>query len=245
MNAGRAPVPSEAEPAESMLLLSRAHFPVTVLGPGTRAGIWTQGCTIGCAGCLSRDTWEADPSTAVPVARLLDWLSSLPPVDGVTISGGEPFQQPDGLGALLSGIHAWRGERPIDILVYSGYAFSRLRRDARSRRLLEMCDAVIAGPYVARRAPAARGAEWPPASWFGSANQRLVPLTPLGREKYGDLETKSRDDASDGATSPHIQVCVTENRVYYIGIPRPGDMDRLTERLARAGIDPGEVSWRP
>src|SRR5919197_588417 len=90
------------------LLLAKAHYPVTTLGPGTRAGLWTQGCTIGCVGCLSRDTWHPDPRTAVPVGTVLGWLASLPgPVDGVTISGGEPFQQPDALAALLHGIREW------------------------------------------------------------------------------------------------------------------------------------------
>jgi anaerobic ribonucleoside-triphosphate reductase activating protein len=257
-------VPGDPATAPPSLLLSRAHYPVTVLGPGTRAGIWTQGCTIHCPGCLSRDTWVADPARAVPVESVLGWLASLPPLDGVTISGGEPFQQPAALRELLLGIRDWRGGRPIDILVYSGYSYSRLRGRVWSQALLELCDAVIAGPYVARLAPATAGSEpghRPPAAWLGSANQRLVPLSPLGREKYG---TGVRDDgaqgdrkpqdngsaqdsgsAPDDETSARIQVCVAENRVYYIGIPRPGDMDRLTERMARAGIDPGEVSWHP
>lgn len=233
------------------LLLSRAHYPVTVLGPGTRAGIWTQGCTIHCPGCLSRDTWAADPATAVPVRAVLGWLASLPPLDGVTVSGGEPFQQPEALAELLRGVHAWRGGRRVDILVYSGYAYSWLRRRAWARDLLELCDAVIAGPYVARRAGADPAGTAPDGTaWRGSANQRLVPLSPLGEERYGLAATAGPGESGTGGggnagVSPRIQVCVEDNRVYYIGIPRPGDMDRLAERLVRAGIDPGEVSWRP
>ena len=40
----------------TMLALSRMHFPVTTLGPGNRIGIWVQGCTIRCPGCVSADT---------------------------------------------------------------------------------------------------------------------------------------------------------------------------------------------
>ncbi len=47
------------------ILLNKAHFPVTVLGPGRRIGIWLQGCSIGCAGCISQDTWEADATKAM------------------------------------------------------------------------------------------------------------------------------------------------------------------------------------
>lgn len=223
-----------AVPAGS-LLLAKAHYPVTALGPGTRAGLWTQGCTIGCPGCLSQDTWNPDPRTAVPVRAVLGWLDSLPgPVDGVTISGGEPFQQPDALAALLRGIDEWRrrGAAEVDVLVYSGYAYSRLTRSARTREILSCCDAVVTGPYVERRGEG--------GPLMGSANQRLVPLTDLGHRRYADVP-------ATGAS--RIQVAVDAGpqgrRVYYIGIPRRGDMDRLNSTLERAGVHAGEVSWRP
>jgi anaerobic ribonucleoside-triphosphate reductase activating protein len=216
------------------LLLSKAHFPVTVLGPGRRAGIWVQGCSIGCAGCLSQDTWAADPATAVPVPAVLGWLASLPgPVDGVTISGGEPFQQPRALRELLDGILEWRGAqtRKADILVYSGYPYSRLSRFAESREILDLCDAVVAGPYVDRRNDG--------SPLRGSANQRLVALTDLGRERYLEL------DGSGARMQVSVQDGPEGRHVYYIGIPGRGDMEQLNSALERAGIHAGEVSWRP
>ncbi|MGK5552751.1 4Fe-4S single cluster domain-containing protein [Actinomadura kijaniata] len=235
------------------LLLAKAHYPVTTLGPGTRAGIWTQGCTLGCHGCLSRDTWDADPAKAVPVDAVLGWLASLPgPVDGVTISGGEPFQQPAALAALVRGIRDWRAARPenatpLDILVYSGYVYSRLSRSAETREILDMCDAVIAGPYVDRLNPEGRHTRSGSLLWKGSANQRIVPLSPLGRERYGPVETGRGAENEDAG--PRMQVSVDEGpegrRVYYIGIPRRGDMDHLVTTLERAGVRAGDVSWRP
>jgi anaerobic ribonucleoside-triphosphate reductase activating protein len=234
------------------LLLAKAHFPVTTLGPGIRAGIWTQGCTLHCPGCLSRDTWDADPAKAVPVEAVLGWLASLPgPVHGVTISGGEPFQQPDALAELLRGIRTWREESaretiPLDILVYSGYVYSRLSRSAETREILELCDAVVAGPYVDRLNPGGRHPQGGSLLWRGSANQRIVPLTPLGEERYGAVagDDKAKEDAG-----PRVQVSVDEGpegrRVYYIGIPRRGDMEHLTSTLERAGVRAGGVSWRP
>ncbi|MBA9003799.1 4Fe-4S single cluster domain-containing protein [Thermomonospora cellulosilytica] len=237
------------------LLLAKAHYPVTTLGPGVRAGIWTQGCTLRCPGCLSRDTWEPDPATAVPVETVLGWLESLPQrPDGITVSGGEPFQQPEALAALLRGIHRWRANFPTDILVYSGYVHSRLSRSAVTRDILDLCDAVITGPYIDRLNPV--GAEGGnPAGrsllWRGSANQRVVPLTALGRERYGSpVGGDGPADAVPGEGGrPRVQVAVDEGpegrRVYYIGIPRRGDMDRLTSMLEKAGVHAGEVSWRP
>ncbi|MDX6738633.1 4Fe-4S single cluster domain-containing protein [Actinocorallia sp. A-T 12471] len=210
--------------------LAKVHHPVTALGPGTRAGIWFQGCTLACHGCLSTDTWPADAGRVLPVSAVLDWLAGLPPVDGVTISGGEPFQQPEALAALLRGIHVWRGSREFDILLYSGYVSSRLSRDPESRNILDLCDAVVAGPYVERLDDG--------SPLRGSANQTLVPLTALGRKRY----------EHEGHDVRRMQVCVEDGaegrRVYYIGIPRRGDMDRLSAVLDGAGVRAGEASWR-
>jgi anaerobic ribonucleoside-triphosphate reductase activating protein len=230
---------NSAPPETPPLLLSKAHYPVTTLGPGVRAGIWTQGCTIHCAGCLSRDTWAADPRKAVPVEAVLGWLDSLPgPVDGVTISGGEPFEQPAPLAELLRGIRTWRGRTSVDILIYSGRVLSRLSRVPESREILKMCDAVITGPYVDRLNAG--------SPLKGSANQRIVPLTALGHERY---DTLAGDVASDEGTGPRVQVSVDEGsegrRVYYIGIPRRGDMAHLERAMTRAGVRAGDVSWRP
>src|ERR1044071_7362148 len=96
--------------------LNKAHWPVTVLGPGRRIGLWLQGCTIGCRGCGSKDTWPRDPSKTIAVGALVDCgrRATTDPLDGVTISGGEPFQQPIGLGALLRALIAWRRNAALD-----------------------------------------------------------------------------------------------------------------------------------
>jgi anaerobic ribonucleoside-triphosphate reductase activating protein len=166
------------------------------------------------------------------VAAVLGWLASLDPLpDGVTVSGGEPFQQPRALRELLEGIGRWRPPR-LDILLYSGYTYSHLSRRPGSREILELCDAVVAGPYVQRRNDG--------APLRGSSNQRLVPLTVLGRERYGTVNDTG---------APRVQISVTDGpegrRVYYIGIPGRGDMDQLNTALERAGVRAGDVSWRP
>ena len=129
--------------------LSRAHHPVTVLGPGRRIGLWTQGCGIGCDGCLARDTWAPDPATEVDLDDVLAWCAGITDVDGVTISGGEPFDQPEALDALLAKLDGWRRAhvRPIDFLCYSGRSLPALR--ARYGHILARLDAVIPGPFIA------------------------------------------------------------------------------------------------
>ncbi|MGW3992454.1 4Fe-4S single cluster domain-containing protein [Amycolatopsis sp. NPDC004772] len=209
--------------------LNRMHYPLTVLGHGVRAGIWLQGCTIGCVGCASRDTWDPEAGEEVDPAAVVRWLGSLDgAIDGVTVSGGEPFQQPLALAALLAGLNEWRRgrDRPIDLLVFSGYTHARLSARSDCSDALSRCDAVVAGPYVENR----NGG----TALRGSDNQEIVVLTPLGAERYG---------RSAGAPAPAMQLSLDADVVRLIGIPRRGDLDRLRAGLAARGITSEAVTW--
>ena len=212
--------------------LSRVLYPVTVLGPGARIGIWSQGCSIGCAGCISRDTWDPAGGADVGIDELVEqcdrWAGD-GDVAGVTLSGGEPFEQPEALAALLGALDRWRRERgsELDLLCYSGFPEARLRRDHAA--VLERLDAVIPGAYVASWAPG--------GAWRGSGNQSIVPLTALGRARYASVP----DDPPD---TPAVQFVVGEDEIWMIGVPRPGDMERIERRLAERGVVLGAPSWR-
>ena len=210
--------------------VNKAHFPVTVLGPGRRVGIWLQGCTIGCKGCLSRDTWARDAGKDMPISALLAWCeqASGGVLDGVTISGGEPFEQPQALGELLRGLAHWRQrlKRDFDILCYSGYPLAKLR--ARHAAVLAQLDGVISEPFV-EALPSTH-------AWFGSGNQKLTALSDRGKQRYAD---------SPAPSGKSMQVLVDGERVWYVGVPARGDLDRL-EALCRArGMDFAQVSWKP
>lgn len=212
-------------------MLNRAHYPVMTLGPGVRAGIWVQGCTIGCHGCASQDTWEADPSRLVNVRQLADWLSTLPRLQGLTVTGGEPFQQPDAVRALLSEVRtqAARQGRLVDVLVYSGYTYAALTRRAAASAVLDLCDAAITGPYIDRLNPG--------GAWRGSANQKLVVLTQLGRERFGPSEDSA-------AQEKRMQVSSDGRRLWLIGIPGRGDLGQFERDLASRGLTVEGQSWR-
>ena len=213
--------------------LNRAHFPVTTLGPGRRIGLWLQGCHVGCPGCIARDTWGADESRSIEVRAVLDWCRDAAPggCDGVTISGGEPFEQPRALAALLAGLRAWREEPAVqafDILCYSGFGAEKLRREHAA--ILAQLDALIPEPYV-DRLPLG-------APWRGSANQPLLALSARGRERYARWV-----DARPGGKAP-LQVSVQGGRVMYIGIPDRRDMQRLENAVRQRGVALRRVSWR-
>jgi anaerobic ribonucleoside-triphosphate reductase activating protein len=214
-------------------MLNRAHHPVTTLGPGVRAGIWVQGCTIGCRGCASQDTWAPDDDLLVDVDEVVRWLGGLHPLDGVTVTGGEPFQQVEGLTALLRAVRRWAAAtgRALDVLVYSGYAYSTLRRRRGADAALDLCDAVITGPYVDRLNPGGR--------WRGSANQQLIVLTELGRERIG-----AEDELTTAQATPRLQVADDGERTWLVGIPGRGDLARLETSLAERGVRLEGASWR-
>jgi len=81
--------------------MNKAHFPVTTLGFGRRVGLWTQGCSIRCPGCVSRDTWATNESCAIEVSDLVKQLNPVAQADGVTISGGEPLDQAAVISEML------------------------------------------------------------------------------------------------------------------------------------------------
>lgn len=218
---------------QASLQINKAHYPVTVLGPGKRIGIWLQGCSIHCKHCVSMDTWEADAKRAMRIPDILAWCREVAAqgCDGITISGGEPFDQPQGLRALLRGLDTWRKAHGLefDILCYSGYPLRTL--EAKHRDILDRLDAVIPEPYV-ENAPST-------AIWRGSANQRLVPLSERGRTVYGPFV-----DSPIDRQGKQMQVAVEGGRVWMIGIPARGDMDKLEALCAARGLSMRQVSWR-
>ncbi len=212
------------------IMLNKTHFPVTTLGHGRRIGIWFQGCSIGCRGCISKDTWTARPAHQTTVQALLGLCDALAPedIDGVTISGGEPFEQPEPLNLLLRGLARRRDRQagPLDLLVYSGFPISRLQR--RFPGILSQIDAVISEPFVAAKAPGGQ--------LRGSSNQRLTTFTDLGRVRYGQ-EPEQRG-------SSRIQISLDDESIWLIGVPGPNDMDMIEKAARERGLRWGGASWR-
>lgn len=175
---------------------------------------------------MSRDTWERRKESAVSLDCVVDWCVKQAEIgaDGLTLSGGEPFEQPAALDALIGRIDEWRraSGREFDILCYSGMPLARLQRDF--PHILSRLDALIPEPFLHRRP---RG-----KSWQGSSNQPLITLSELGRHRYADMPD-----------SRQIQVGLTDGKLFTIGIPDRGDMDRLAEGLLAKGLKLEGPSW--
>ena len=199
------------------LSLSRMHFPVTTLGPGRRIGIWFQGCSIRCPGCISADTWGPG-HRRLSLEQLLEQITPwLHEAEGITISGGEPFDQFDALRSLLEGL---RRLSELDILVYSGYSLEQL--DEPLFQTKGLIDALISDPYIEALSQT--------MALRGSDNQRLSLLTPLGRARLGHYERPL--EPADKA----LDLMFDESgSVWMAGIPRRDDLLRLRDLLHEQG----------
>ena len=181
----------------SRILLHRVYYPVTTLGPGRRLGIWVQGCGRDCPGCLSP---EMQPCTGNPT-EVREVLRRIPDdirPDGLTVSGGEPFDQPRAVTEIAEWFVSRYGE---DILVYTGYTLHELRarKDPDTDRLLERVAALVDGPYIRARNNG-RGLA-------GSDNQRLYLYRCADR--YRDARVLPR----------RMQAVGQGDRLLLIGIP--------------------------
>jgi anaerobic ribonucleoside-triphosphate reductase activating protein len=155
--------------SEPPVAVARYLGSTTAEGPGTRTAIWVQGCTIRGAGCFNPDLFPAEGGTRWPPAALAARVLA-EPTTGLTLLGGEPFEQAAGLAAVAARVRA--GGRSV--LTFSGYTHAALRRLAAAGRpgvadLLATTDLLVAGPYLRDRIDHER-------PWAGSTNQEFVVL---------------------------------------------------------------------
>jgi anaerobic ribonucleoside-triphosphate reductase activating protein len=125
-------------------------------GPGCRAVVWVQGCTLGCPGCFNPETHDFHGGQWVGVDELFERIRALQgTIEGITVSGGEPFQQRPALLALLQRV---RAETDLSVLVFTGYTWDEIQRFRETAALLSCIDVLIAGRYDARLRSGARPA---------------------------------------------------------------------------------------
>jgi anaerobic ribonucleoside-triphosphate reductase activating protein len=96
----------------------------SVNGPGPRAVIWFQGCTLDCRGCWNPETHPAGIKPQQTIEEVGSWVLSCTDIDGVTFSGGEPFQQAVELLLLCEFLK--RRHPTLSLGLFSGYTVHEL-----------------------------------------------------------------------------------------------------------------------
>lgn len=158
---------------------------VETLGPGKRICIWVNGCKRDCPGCVSQSLRAFKPENECDVESVVGSFD-LDGCDGVTVSGGEPFEQTAALAALVRFL---RGRGVTDILVYTGYTVEELsarqtdRED--TRYVLDNIGVLIDGPYV-------ESENTDKGNLKGSDNQRVIFVDGRLRERYAAYYSDER-----------------------------------------------------
>ncbi|RBY84316.1 4Fe-4S single cluster domain-containing protein [Blastococcus sp. TF02A-26] len=211
-------MPPAPPPAVTPDLLRVARtLPVTEAeGPGRRAAVWVQGCSLRCPGCFNPHLW----TTRGGKERMVDDLAAelvdravTDGVEGVTLLGGEPFDQAAPLARLAAAFH----RAGLTVMTFTGYDIADLREWAANRpdieALLASTDLLADGPYLEAAPERAR-------PWIGSANQGLHSLTdryphPAGRDS---LEVRV---AADGTVAVNGWADVAALEDLLDGLRRP------------------------
>ncbi len=203
------------------VLINHIYYPVKTLGFGNRIGIWFQGCTIHCKGCMSKYTWDFDPKYSMnydEISKSLKKHKKNKPF-GITISGGEPFDQAPG---LLKVLKICRMLHFNEIMLYSGYKFNYLSKNY--SYILNMVDILISEPFI----------ESLPTNkiWRGSANQEIHLISKEAIKRYKDVDL----DTEICKRKKSIQFEVSRDSLFIIGIPRRGDLNKLIEKIKNQGV---------
>ncbi|MEU3457268.1 4Fe-4S single cluster domain-containing protein [Micromonospora sp. NPDC006766] len=114
-------------------------------GPGERFVVWTQGCSLGCAGCFNPETHPAG-SVAREVANVVREVLATPGIEGVTVTGGEPLEQPEALAAFVAGVR----RAGLGVVVLTGFSRAEIATDPALTAAVAGVDLVIAGRYNRR-----------------------------------------------------------------------------------------------
>ena len=114
-------------------------------GPGIRLTVFCQGCPHHCPGCQNPETWEFAERTRMSPEQILEMVKRNPLIRGVTLSGGEPFSQPEEHAQLAQLLH----QNGYEVAAYTGYTFEQLLAGTEAQKaLLRQLDTLIDGPFL-------------------------------------------------------------------------------------------------
>lgn len=128
-------------------------------GEGIRYVIFTQGCRHGCKNCHNPDTWDFNGGYEVDINELVaDIAKRKKYLDGITLSGGDPFYQHDECVKFLKMLP------DMNVWIYTGFLYE----DIRETELAKLANVIVDGPFIDELKCE--------GNYFGSSNQRIIRL---------------------------------------------------------------------
>ena len=150
-------------------------FPFSLVnGYGIRYVIFCQGCAHHCEGCQNPETWDFNGGMDVAVEDLVDDILKHKHIDGITLSGGDPFFQQRECVALLSLL-----PDNLDVWIYTGFSYEQIMHT----QLAKMADYIVDGKFEKDKIVTGQ--------MYGSSNQRIIKINKIKKrnrrkEEYYD-----------------------------------------------------------
>lgn len=145
-------------------------------GPGIRFVVFAQGCRHNCLGCHNPDTHPFDGGEIINIALIVEQMKKNPLLDGITLSGGEPFEQAEALAELA--VEAKK--MGLNVMTYTGYTYEHLEANGGRRKdwakLLEATDILVDGRFELEKRSLL-------LKFRGSENQRIIDMKKTREEK--------------------------------------------------------------
>ena len=183
------------------MYIARILYPVEVLGPGKRIGIWFCGCPRRCRGCSNPELWEFQERYKVDIATvkfLIDKICLTNEVNGFTLTGGDPLFQYEEFTELVSYLYTINE----DILVYTGYTLSQLKD-----KTLEKVAVLIDEPYIEDRNNG--------CILRGSDNQHIYIFNDSVKTKYEQYLTQKSNPIQNFVTADgYVSVGIHKKNFY-------------------------------
>ena len=133
-------------------------------GEGIRLVVFCQGCKHHCKECQNPGTWSFDYKHLYSPESICELMEQNPLLDGLTLSGGDPFEQSIELLPLVKKVH-----KKYSIWAYTGYDFEELLKDKDKYEMLKYIDVLVDGRFIAEQRDIS-------LQFRGSKNQRIIDV---------------------------------------------------------------------
>jgi len=138
-------------------------------GQGYRFAVFTQGCPHHCEGCHNPESHDPAGGTVYTLDEVEKRFSGNPLLDGITLSGGEPFMQPAACAELARRAHG----KGLTVWTFTGGLLENHQATAKDdpavKALLEETDVLVDGPFLLSQ----RSLD---LLYCGSKNQRIIDM---------------------------------------------------------------------